>query len=283
MDAAGDNNGVYKGNAMLKNDFNNNYDKRLVISGEGDYVEIPDSDNLDFGTTTDFSVSLRLRTIKNGTLIAKGNKNTLGTTYYLEVLSDGTIHASTGTKAISSTATVNDYNWHHIVWVVDRNSNQTIYVDKTQNSQSTLTDDQNMVNTNNLMLGKAEGTSYNQYVGELDDIQIFSKALTSTEVESLYNKSSIAVGNLVAKYDFNPKVNGSAPRAINEYLKDYLPPQYSMTIELQDNKSNIIANAHRPMITSLTNLIPSGERVIVINKSYQMTNILKARYYIWTK
>jgi plastocyanin len=98
-----------------------------------------------------------------------------------------------------------DGNWHHLAAVYDSSSGMTAYVDGSQegtNSNSGLLD------TTNTRWGVgcnlADPVS-ELYDGQLDDIAIYDRALSDTEVSTLSSGGSVTSG-LVSRWDFEDKV-----------------------------------------------------------------------------
>jgi hypothetical protein len=89
----------------------------------------------------------------------------------------------TGMSGIASTDAV-PHVWAHIAGV-KRNNTWSIYINGTKNASATVTG----LNTgNHLSIGNAAFNSTNGYgfVGEIDEVRIFSRALSDAEVLSLY-------------------------------------------------------------------------------------------------
>lgn len=140
-------------------------------------------------------------------------------------LTGGTIGFNTGSDSaddtINSTTDINDGDYHHVV--VTRNQatgEKQIYIDgelSSSDSASTgLLDDPKLITIGALAdASQSDPTSpqyygYQGYVGLLDDIQIYSRVVSASDVSYLYNNPgqtlSIPVdtfGGLVCHYDFD--------------------------------------------------------------------------------
>ena len=113
------------------------------------------------------------------------------------------------TTTIHSTSTVNDGDYHLITTTRDQNTGvMSLYVDgKLQDSAVGTT---NPLNGNNYFISLG-GTTISSYSGLLDDVQVYSGALTANEVAALYaNPGSTATNEppqpsygLIAHYDFD--------------------------------------------------------------------------------
>lgn len=134
-------------------------------------------------------------------------------------LTGGTIGFNTGGDSddtVNSATSVNDGNYHHVV--VTRNQltgQKIIYIDGVLDSFSSGTT--NLLNDpQKLTIGSLadasnpdpnDGSYYNGYDGEVDDLQVYSGVLSSNEVAQLYSNPGSTIGQaisvpLVARYNF---------------------------------------------------------------------------------
>ena len=279
MDVYRTNHGTFEDNAHLETEYKDYYQHFLTLDGVDDYLKITNTGDFDFGESTDFTFSLWVKTKGDGPLISKGDIN--NDNIYLRIDTDGTVKGSISNSDVTHSVIVNDNQWHHIVWVVDRSAQQEIYIDNTAEAGSS-SGSHDVSNTYHPLIGafNNSGTIIASLKCQLDDIQIFKKALGTTEINKLFNKESLTgpSSNLVAKYSFDPKVN-----TINNSINDHFPRQYGMIIQLEDDQGVIIANGAQPDITSIANFIATGERIIAIKDSNKIKNIIKVRYYAWTR
>ena len=87
-----------------------------------------------------------------------------------------------------STALYNDGKWHHVVFVLSGGNTITNYID---GSSSNANNDQSsgtvssFSNTSNVRIGNDYDGEY--FNGNVDDVRIYSTALTASEVSNLYN------------------------------------------------------------------------------------------------
>ena len=132
--------------------------------------------------------------------------------FMLKLETDGKIHCLfrkyTGSTALSnncetvSAAFTNgsQSSYKHIVLTVDSSAIPTIYVNGTANNTNSTSgggwsDLSNYVSTNDCIGVGARYTSstsnaFNSFDGKIDDVSLWSKELTSTEVSNLYNSGS---------------------------------------------------------------------------------------------
>ncbi len=109
-----------------------------------------------------------------------------------------------GTAA--STNSVLDSNWHHITATYDE-ENLTLYLDGQMEAQTAYTNGLT-VNTLPLYIGWDPYGSDRYFNGQMDEVRIYNRVLSESEIQELVNESIPAVTNdldagLVASYPFN--------------------------------------------------------------------------------
>jgi len=103
---------------------------------------------------------------------------------------------ASGTKVcslVTTGVTVDDGSWHHYVFTWDGTTDADkviVYVDGVSNNTATANNTETVTPTANLRLGANPVTGGNEFTGSLDEVGIWSRALTSTEVTRLYNNDS---------------------------------------------------------------------------------------------
>ena len=116
-----------------------------------------------------------------------------------------------GNNSNSITLTASDYltnnTWHHIAYTADGSTQPKLYIDGVQ--RGTAGNNNNTYNSTSLpiSLGSFGNSSY-FLEGKIDEVRIYSDALTSTEIGYIYNNTtaSIPTDNLEAYY----KLDGDA-------------------------------------------------------------------------
>jgi|GEM_PF-2053812 len=192
----------------------------VILNGTNQSVNLGSSSIMNTGTGS-FSIGGWFRSSSGGIhqrMISKGNwGNTPG--YFLWYEGGAVAFGlGGGTQASTALATTtggfNDGKWHHAMAVVNRSANTiTIYVDGTAKtlsaaggycgsaSGSTLNiagcTSLNGSSGNSLYLGSHDG-SFEFFNGALDDIRLYSRALTSTEVAGI-----TADANLLGQWKFD--------------------------------------------------------------------------------
>ncbi len=101
-----------------------------------------------------------------------------------------TIEDATGSTILNIGAAgfVADNQWHHVVAV--RNGMLTaVYIDGVKIIESTTTNLKVVSNSQGFKIGVQEGATSNSsfFDGEIDDVILYKKALSATEILELYN------------------------------------------------------------------------------------------------
>jgi uncharacterized repeat protein (TIGR01451 family) len=167
----------------------------LSFDGIDDYVEVPNHAELNFGTTN-FSIDAWIKTSGNSgtnTIVDKRfvdvTSSLLFEGYYF-FLSDGKLALQLGDGGYTnyiSNVFVADGNWHHVAVTVERNNPAGIrfYLDGIcLATNNPLAHTGSLTNSNPLRLGLSN-TFGSIYQGILDEVEIFNRVLTSTEITSI--------------------------------------------------------------------------------------------------
>ena len=157
------------------------------------YVEIPNSD--DFNITQGITIALWAKVNEFDadwqTMFCRGdwswriarNSSTNGASFHLSGF--GSIYGSWGSTNI------NDGQWHHIVGVWTGSGNPTkLWVDGVRDTaqDDTLTGSINTAGNDPVTIGAQinEGTLRRQWKGSLDEVRLYNRALSDSDVEELY-------------------------------------------------------------------------------------------------
>ncbi|WP_414837454.1 LamG-like jellyroll fold domain-containing protein [Candidatus Nanosalina sp. VS9-1] len=137
----------------------------------------------------DYSYVLWVKTTSTGYIISDRQSGTAGTRRAeIGFNSDGTVDYNWGT--MDGSVTVNDGNWHQIA-LVARGTELTGYVDASQDATGTRENDTS--NSNTKYIGarvKDDGSLSDRLNGQIDDVRIYDRVLSTAEVEALYQRTS---------------------------------------------------------------------------------------------
>jgi len=166
-----------------------------------EYISVQDSESLDFGTS-DFSIALWVKPNENigatRGLIYKGADGS-DEGYYLRVDSTKKIRwkLNDGSTDVSdlTTQTISQDVWTYITFVADRSGNGQIYLNGVLDSDSvsSISSVGDITSTENLYIGQYNTTS--EFNGSIDEVKIYDKALSATEVLKNYNNGKSAHTN----------------------------------------------------------------------------------------
>jgi hypothetical protein len=162
----------------------------LSFDGVNDYVEIPDNAALNFGSG-DFSIDAWIRTTQTSginVILDKREQQPKGYSLYCYNGSLGLQLAIGGNYAnYGSNAYVADGNWHHIAVTVDRTSNIIgWFLDGQPKASNANPLAGSLTNTSPLRLGVRSFVLSGYWNGELDELELFNRALQPGEVWSIF-------------------------------------------------------------------------------------------------
>ncbi|MBF0197768.1 MAG: LamG domain-containing protein [Planctomycetes bacterium] len=175
------------------------------------YVTIPSSTSLEITDKVSFSFWVR-RTSSAGTGMTLSKKSVWNAAEGWEVeTTDTTIRVLGGGGDFATSNAVTWTNtWQHVVATVD----QTIATTYLNNADVSGADSSvSSINTSSaqaLFFGRRSGVDENNLNGEIDDVRIFNKVLSTSEVSSLYQMSdSVASSNLMGWWKFDSIGSGN--------------------------------------------------------------------------
>ncbi|PZX16163.1 GLUG motif-containing protein [Breznakibacter xylanolyticus] len=184
----------------------------LHFDGSNDYVDLPD-----FTTTHDFSQGFTFTAwVKwdaftgNARVfeIGNGSGNVNNSIILRTDASSGTLifqcaSGTTNSEIKTDAAVVTADTWHHVAATISSTGDATIYIDGAAVKSGSISIPQNVTRANN-WLGKSAWSVDNYFKGTMDEVSIWHKALTPTEIETI--KQASPTGNedkIIAYYNFN--------------------------------------------------------------------------------
>ena len=250
MEDATDQTGNYNGTPTNVN-FNvaGKFGNAGEFNGTSSEIDLGNSAAFSSATTGELSISLWINTTDTdgGYILAKGDDVAVKYEHNLYLNTNGTLRAaiynsSAGLAAqVTTTATVKDGNWHHVVLVIDNGTSMSIYVDNGTPVTSTgWSGTVTYQSTVPFLLGAFEGipASSSKLNGKLDQVRIFPSALTAAQVTELYNEVQCAP-TIVPSEHFNVNTyvgNGSTQTIDAKFNEAAVFNGSSSRINTNDNK-----------------------------------------------
>ena len=164
------------------------------FDGSGDYVTISATATtpLDF-STENFSISHWVYPHNTAESAIYSSKWSTGATalrsYYFGHDSSGYVRVNENPGTLfTSTGTVTQNAWNHVVYVRDANT-LYIYINGSLASSDPKTNTIDQAGTQNIYFGRVQGTpTGDMYDGLMDQTRYFNKAISASEVTTLYNE-----------------------------------------------------------------------------------------------
>ena len=149
-------------------------------------------------------------------------------------LKDGNVFVEGGPPSVSpprviTTSTYSDGNWHHAVAIKSGVNCLELYVDNVYIGIN-CSGSGDMDTGDDYLIGDVRTTPTHDYIGQLDELRIYNKVLTVTEIEDLYNCPSTTISNLLVHYDFEAgtgDMNGMMNNMSNAWSTNF--PNYNCT------------------------------------------------------
>jgi len=166
------------------------YGSACSLNDAGDYLQIADHHSIDFGANENFTIMYFMK----GTGTSGGEifeKQDGGIFYQIRegiterIQLDDNSDPQTSLYTASS---VNNNQWHQIVWVRTYHSNMSVFVDGELDATLNSDPSDSLDNTVPLKIGVGNAGSYQ---GLLDEIMFFNKSLTPIEISNIYNNLTV--------------------------------------------------------------------------------------------
>jgi len=189
--------GNYDGNSTDV-DFNapGHIDYAANFNGSSSYVEIEDSTSLRLLGSYSISCWVKFNNVSSGLqrIIVKDNSNDYSGGYALYANNSQVeiVHSNGSYNGFAVSGQFAVGNWYHLVVTFNSSNNNLSLYNNTTLIGSTTTSGSLTASVDNLFFGTyGETTPGGQYLnGSLDQVRIFNKALSSSEVTTLYGETS---------------------------------------------------------------------------------------------
>jgi hypothetical protein len=241
--------------------------KSLLFGGVDEIVLV--GNVLVYGTPDRFSISAWVKTTNavGQTIVAKQGA---GTPYGWQLALDSSgrvffemvyTSAPSALLSVTSTQAIKDGAWHHVVSTWNGNASPgytgaKLYIDGALQTLASFTDTlgtNNVASTASLAIGcRNTGSDTMPFVGNIDEVAIYNKVLTASEVTWLYNSGrpqdllvSGAPSNLVGWWrmgdgDVFPVVSDHSPTFIHPSVKDSSGGGYTGTMTNMESTDAVL-------------------------------------------
>lgn len=153
------------------------------FDGVDNYIDM--GDTFDIGSSQDLTISAWIKTKSEGEIVAKSTG--AAPLYRLQVSPANKIlvrvndNIGSNLNAIS-TSTVTDGKWHHIVAVMDRDQNLSVYVDGVLEAGTNISAVGDLDNAGIFAIGRFGSSSSNYFNGTIDEVVLYNRSLTQEEI-----------------------------------------------------------------------------------------------------
>ncbi len=177
--------------------------KGAAFNGSSSYINLNNTNSLGLSDIRTVSVWIKTTSTSGSTIYAIGQTGISNAYAWFSVSSqsDGKIQAgycqSNGgwRNAKKASFATNDNNWHNITFVTSgdyTNGGGTLYIDGQEDTSATTVNDVGSaisVFTGTSTIGRYSSQNINYFNGSIDQVRIFDKAISSSEVTTLYNET----------------------------------------------------------------------------------------------
>jgi hypothetical protein len=163
------------------------------FNGSNSYVSIPDSPSLHV-FTTNITIELWLKSNELDVnphwegIVTKGNSSSSWRLAAAEGRKTVYFHSGIGAQDVYGSRNVNDGQWHHVAAVYD-GAQVLLYVDGTLDASNPATGTISP-NSQPVCLGQNSESTFMLFNGLEDEVSIYNRALTPSEIQSIYNAGS---------------------------------------------------------------------------------------------
>lgn len=260
VDSSGNgNNGIISGATWVTGKFNNalNFESSDTLK----YVQVPDSQQNSPSSQITVSCWIYATQLKNTGLIWKSNYN-----YVLYSESDGkpaffVFDSSGGLSAAIASNALPLNTWTQVVGVLGLDNKARIYINGVQsgntgNSIANIRDQ-----SGDLFIGKRGDNIGVSFSGSIDDVQIYNRTLTTSEIQESYNYGPDVSSNIIAKvprgttqvmttisWSGTGNINATIISPAQNYTESMLPEYQKSSYSTSNGITNIL-NVKRLSVT----------------------------------
>lgn len=191
------------------------FGQAIDFDGSDDYITMGDQNSLDFGTG-DFAGCAWIKSTETSTDTIFGKRTGGGVGWLFRRdgsndrlnlrVDDGP--AEPDYNSTSGLVDINDGEWHHACFSVDRSADVTFYIDGNFAGNADITASSGSLdNANPFCIGanNCDSTPVNLWDGSIDDARVFNRTLSETEIVEIY-KAARAKANTTQKTEISSLV-----------------------------------------------------------------------------
>jgi Concanavalin A-like lectin/glucanases superfamily len=174
----------------------------LSFNGIDNYVTIPNNSAFNQSGVNPLTVSAWVKSSGSsysGLVDNKsGSGNNAGLSLYLEADGKASFTIANGSLrgTVTSTNSINDGNWHHVLGTRD-SSGLRLYVDGVETRADNATwGSWNISTSQNIFLG-GSGASTDLLAGSLDEIRLYNYSMNAVEVQNIYTANNAGVAEAI--------------------------------------------------------------------------------------
>ncbi|MGB2742166.1 MAG: LamG domain-containing protein [Cognaticolwellia sp.] len=174
------------------------------FDGVDDYIQLNDDPRLDLQNALTISAWINPEALPASglkTIVSKDEN------YEFHLTPAGEINWWWQTQSFSTSgAGITAGNWHHVA-ITYESGKQVIYVNGVDKGSRTFTGDL-ILNNDPLQIGQDQGLSERFFSGFIDEVFIFARALSTLEINEIYNKRHACVEPAIHHYEIVHDGNG---------------------------------------------------------------------------
>jgi len=271
------NNGTNNGASLVQDRFGN-INKALDFNGTSNYIDVADNNTLDLSST--FTISGWYNTTATNanlyTLVGKSRDIIGGTGYLLAYgIPSSTLSLNWGPNiTLNIPSAIYNSGWHFMVGTSD-GSDIKIYMDSVM-IQSMSTSPNLINSTASLNIGRENSILGRYFLGKLDDIGIWNRALTQAEITKLYGSNTTGMQEAFEKESIIVFPNPAKSKLHIEYSNYTVMNGYTIKITNAIGANVYTSSINKPQLDiDLLNL--SGGGIYFITTEDELNNIVDVR------
>jgi hypothetical protein len=186
------------------------YGKALSFNGLDNSITVPNSATLNFGISTNFTISCWLKPGESGVAQYFLVKDYGSPGYWQFWISSANVlrfSSSDGHPSLAGTVNICDGQWHFVSVVCARNSKAQLYVDGLADGSAQNMAGGNVSSNAPVRLGSSNKPSL-WFKGTIDEVRIFNRALSVAEAQESFQKTP----------DFSSKLLTKVPKGTTQVI-----------------------------------------------------------------